>query len=565
MKPKAYSYIRFSSPEQARGDSYRRQREAAEKYCQENGLELATAKEYRFFDAGRSAYRGKHVEDKGELRRFLNFVEDGTIKPGSYLIVESLDRLGREEIRKALPRFLDILGNGINIYTSIDKHLYTQDYNLSDLVISIVAMSRAHEESSTKGSRLSSKWKNKRDSARTEKKPLGAACPYWLTLEAGEYQPIEDRVRVVERIFDMAINGYGQIAIAKSLNADGVPVFGSTIGKNGKMPRNKSGAWGVSSVSKILNNRAVLGEYQPMHFIDGVRQNDGDVVEGFYPPVITEEVFLRARAARTQRRINKTTNQTKTFNVWQGLAKCRLCGAAMHLINKGKPPRGQTYLHCYEAKKGVCSNGLVKIQHAEAVFKEVLAKVDSMSLVHGRSAEIRKSLEAAEGELAVVTDKLERAIEGQNDFPSKHGAQLIQRLEQEHEQYSAKRDELRQQLASSRVISKEDFFEKLDLVSYEGRAAANSLMKRLGIVVQFQRYRLDNFRCYVLDTSDETVTDDMERMLFGVHYAEGAITLQATDVDIWARQVEQGELDPDRAALEQGEGIGWQHFGGLKH
>lgn len=42
---KAYSYIRFSSPEQAKGDSYRRQREAAEAYCQANGLELVASKD----------------------------------------------------------------------------------------------------------------------------------------------------------------------------------------------------------------------------------------------------------------------------------------------------------------------------------------------------------------------------------------------------------------------------------------------------------------------------------------------------------------------------------------
>lgn len=51
-KPKAYSYIRFSSPEQAKGDSYRRQREAALAYCQEQGLELAATNEYTFFDRG---------------------------------------------------------------------------------------------------------------------------------------------------------------------------------------------------------------------------------------------------------------------------------------------------------------------------------------------------------------------------------------------------------------------------------------------------------------------------------------------------------------------------------
>ncbi|WP_350613570.1 hypothetical protein [Pseudomonas sp. HY7a-MNA-CIBAN-0227] len=82
---------------------------AAKKFCDENDLELADPREYLFFDAGRSACKGKHLDDTGELARFLSFVEDGTIPPGSYLVVESLDRLSREKVRDALPRFLDLL------------------------------------------------------------------------------------------------------------------------------------------------------------------------------------------------------------------------------------------------------------------------------------------------------------------------------------------------------------------------------------------------------------------------------------------------------------------------
>jgi hypothetical protein len=48
--PKAYSYVRFSTPEQAKGDSHRRQTEKAAKYAAENGLELDT--ELRLADLG---------------------------------------------------------------------------------------------------------------------------------------------------------------------------------------------------------------------------------------------------------------------------------------------------------------------------------------------------------------------------------------------------------------------------------------------------------------------------------------------------------------------------------
>lgn len=560
MKPKAYSYIRFSSPEQARGNSYKRQREAAERYCEENGLELASTNEYTFFDAGRSAFKGKHIDDSGELGRFLKYVEDGVIEPGSYLLVESLDRLSREKVRDALPRFLDLLARGIRVYTSADKRLYTKDFNEIDLILSIVSMSRAHEESSVKGMRVAKAWRNKQELARTAKKPLGAACPYWLQLVKDEYVPVKDRVDVIRRIFDMTIHGYGQAAISRRLNEDGVPVFGSTFETKPK-PRNKSGAWGTSSVQKILNNRAVLGEYQPTYLQDGVRTNEGDAVEGFFPEVITPDVFLRAQAARTQRKTTQATKQSKNFNIWQGLAKCRLCGDAMHLINKGRPPKGYTYLQCYSAKKGKCRSGSIRIEQTEAVFKEILTKVDSMSLVQGRAAGILKGLQIAEGQLAAITDKLNKADEAHREYPSKRSGRLVQELELELEQLEKDRNELRQQITSSRVISRVDFFQKLDLVTYEGRAAANSLLKRLGIEVQFKRQNPGTFRCWALDKSNEDAAQENDQILFGILYENGALTVQALDNDVFIRQIEQGEITAEDVNRDYEGGIDSQWFG----
>ena len=574
MKPKAYSYSRFSTPEQGKGDSYRRQRVAAEEYCAANGLELADTKEYRFFDNGRSAYKAKHLNDTGDFGRFLSYVDEGKILAGSYLIVESLDRLSREEVKDALPRFLDLLKKGIRIYTSIDNHLYTENYNLTDLIISVISMSRAHEESSTKGSRVAAAWREKRGLARSDKKvPLGAACPYWLKLIDGAYVEVKERVEVIRRIFDMTIQGYGQAVISRRLNEDGVPVFGSTRSTKEK-PRNKSGLWGTSSVQKILHNRALLGEYQPTHLVGRIRQNDGDPIQGYYPEIITPEVFLQAKAARTQRQTSGATKQSKNFNIWQGIAKCRLCGDAMHLINKGRPPKGYTYLQCYSAKKGKCRNGSVRIEQTEAVFKEILTNVDSMSLIHGKSAEIRKSLEIAEGHFRVVADKLKQATEVYTAVATLAGAKRIQELEREHAQCLATRDDLRGQLASHRVINKEDYLKQLDLVTYENRANANSLLKRLSIHVQFKRDNPSRFQCWVLDKSDESVTDEIQQLLFGVLYDDEKATTQPLDPDIYDRQVEQAVSLPvtcenplaiteEIAVREQGEdGIGWQWFGG---
>ena len=53
---KAYSYLRFSTPDQMRGDSFRRQAVLAREYAAKHGLQLD--ENLTFNDLGVSAFRG---------------------------------------------------------------------------------------------------------------------------------------------------------------------------------------------------------------------------------------------------------------------------------------------------------------------------------------------------------------------------------------------------------------------------------------------------------------------------------------------------------------------------
>jgi hypothetical protein len=93
--PKAYSYLRFSTPEQEEGDSIRRQLAVTKAYAKELKLELDES--LRFEDKGVSAFRGRNSAE-GELARFLECAQVGKVPAGSWLLVESLDRISRNEI-----------------------------------------------------------------------------------------------------------------------------------------------------------------------------------------------------------------------------------------------------------------------------------------------------------------------------------------------------------------------------------------------------------------------------------------------------------------------------------
>lgn len=90
MNKLAYSYLRFSTPEQAGGDSRLRHLNLARTYAARHGLVLDAGLSFR--DLSMSAFhRGNTCE--GGLRAFLDGVELGLLPWGSHLLVESLDRL----------------------------------------------------------------------------------------------------------------------------------------------------------------------------------------------------------------------------------------------------------------------------------------------------------------------------------------------------------------------------------------------------------------------------------------------------------------------------------------
>src|SRR5262245_28390478 len=110
---KAYSYLRFSTPEQAQGHSFERQYKAAKDYASKHGLDL---QDVSFQDLGVSAYRGSNVTE-GALGQFIAAVDDGSVARGSYLLVENLDRLSRDRIMPALNRFSALLEKGVTVVT----------------------------------------------------------------------------------------------------------------------------------------------------------------------------------------------------------------------------------------------------------------------------------------------------------------------------------------------------------------------------------------------------------------------------------------------------------------
>ncbi len=283
----AYSYVRFSSPDQAKGDSLRRQTEATEAWCQRNNVCLDRST--TLHDLGRSAFTGKHREnpDRNALAAFLKLVERGRVPRGSFLVLENLDRLSREHIQPALLLALNLLQAGIRIVQlNPSEMIFDDKSDTMPVMMMMLELSRGHSESKAKSFRSAENWRRMRREARENGGMLNRTLPDWIEVCGGKRCIKAGAKATILRIFELAASGYGEVRIKRLFRSEGVPCFA------------RSGKWTQSYIAKLLKDRRLLGEFQPR----SGKKPDGEPIEGYFPRVLTEAQFYAGFRAATSRK-----------------------------------------------------------------------------------------------------------------------------------------------------------------------------------------------------------------------------------------------------------------------
>jgi DNA invertase Pin-like site-specific DNA recombinase len=405
-RPKAYSYIRFSTPEQAKGDSLRRQTEDAQRYAEANELELDT--ELTFQDLGVSAHRGANVET-GRLGEFLAAVKDGPIAPGSFLLVESLDRISRNRPRAALRVLEDICDAGVTVVTTADGKRYdreTIDKDGMALMWALMVAIRANEESERKADRLGKKYAQKRRDAaegNNTDKPFTRMLPAWLRWNdtAKTHELIPERAAVVRSIFEKADADWGQHRIAQWLNEQRIPTWG------GHGNQRKAECWHRSYVKKLLTTSAVIGTFTPHQ-----KRSDGgkrvrkplDPIEGYFPAVVDRELFerissrVRAPAARGR------NASTEPASIFAGVSRCVHCGGFVTRVSKGE----NVYLVCSRANRRgtkACRYLAVRYEDVESALRQNAATILREAPRGKGTEEMEAEIARLDQEFSIVADQ----------------------------------------------------------------------------------------------------------------------------------------------------------------
>ncbi|MCU0703747.1 MAG: recombinase family protein [Fimbriiglobus sp.] len=329
LPPRAFSYQRFSKPEQARGDSLRRQAELAAAWSVRHGVPLDDT--LRMRDMGVSGYSGANRSDKAALGVFLELVRAGSIPVGSYLLVESLDRLSREEAVPALSLLLELLQAGVRVVQLLPAEVeYDAKANPMALMLAIAELSRGHSESAMKSERCGRAWRAKKAQVAIDRIPPSKMCPAWIeVIGDGPNRRAVLRPREAEAVrllFRLSRDGFGIDQILRIFRERGV----APIGRRARH-------WSPSYANQILKSRAALGEYVPMRGkARRDRVPDGDPVPGVFPAVVCEEEWLAVQAGLAQRRHFPGRDASSSTNIWKGLVRDALTGTPM-LARAGGP------------------------------------------------------------------------------------------------------------------------------------------------------------------------------------------------------------------------------------
>ncbi|MGY5808454.1 recombinase family protein [Rhizobium sp. LEGMi198b] len=394
---RAYSYVRMSSQRQLRGDSLRRQLERSRAYADEHSLLLDDS----LRDLGVSAWKGKNFKH-GALGRFLAMIESGEIPTGSYLLIESLDRLSREAVPDALTLFMAIINAGITIVTlgRDGQQVYSREILNGDwtkLIIGLAVMSRGHEESQTKSERIGAANKRKRDRARAGEGHITGLTPSWIDarrIDGNRYEfTLNHHAQTVRTIYEMAARGLGSTAIARHLNATGVPTFGTDNG------------WYQSIIKLLLKRVDVLGTFQPHRIVDGKRVPDGDPIEGYFPTVIDKDMFLRVQAMRDP--VGKPGRKGKTIaNLFTGLCHCAHCGGPMTMKVSQVKQGMARYLVCANHVRGHrCDEGRKNFRY-EPIEAAILDHVRELDLADALQS-VRFDAEISDMDKAIAAATLQ--------------------------------------------------------------------------------------------------------------------------------------------------------------
>ncbi len=366
-------YARLSKDDEREGtsESIENQKIILERYAKENHLPNP-----RFFaDDG---YSGVSFT-RPAFMEIMDLAEQGKI---GTIVTKDYSRLGRNRLIVGQLLEEDFVRLGVR-YIAIMENIDTAK-GVSDIVPIQDLFNEWHAKNT------SDKVKRVMQSKGDSGIPLTTNLPYGYkkSLEDKRHWEIDEpAAEIVQKTFQMCVNGLGPTQIARQLKAEGIPTPSEYLHSRGLNPPTKPPVvphnWTTSTVVHILERQEYVGDtvnfrscrrsFKLKQRIDRP-QEAWKIFSNTHPPIIGRETFALVQQLRQHRR---RPTKSGIVSVFSGLLYCADCGEKLYYSCTNNYKREQAYFFCSSYRRNTqdCTIHYIREKVIEKLVLEGLQRL----------------------------------------------------------------------------------------------------------------------------------------------------------------------------------------------
>ena len=303
---------------------------------------------------------------------FKNMIDDLNKGKFNIIIVKDLSRFGRDYIESG--KYLQKIfpEKGVR-FISVNDNYDSENADMSDTHL-ILPIRNFINDSYCRD--ISMKVKSSKEVKRKNGEFIGAFAPFgYKKDDKDKHKLVIDKEvsHIIERIFNMKIEGYSSKAIADFLNSIGTITPSKHKENNGDNFNTgfvvKNAKWDAKMINRIISNKVYIGvleqgkttklNYKSKKEID-VSKEDWIVIQNAHEPIISKSIYLLAN-----KMLLRDVKQSKDKPcILSGMLYCKDCGSPM-VRRKVKAKDGYNIFYiCSEYNNtGDCSRHSIKEEY----------------------------------------------------------------------------------------------------------------------------------------------------------------------------------------------------------
>lgn len=360
MEKFACMYLRLSREDgdSTESNSISNQRQIIKSYARDNDIKVVA----EYVDDG---FSGSNF-DRPKFKKMIQDLEEKKFKT---IIVKDLSRFGRDYIESG--KYLQKIfpEKGIR-FISVNDNYDSENADVSDTHL-ILPIRNFINDSYCRD--ISMKVKSSKEIKRKNGEFIGAFAPFGYKKDSkNKHKLVVDTEvsHIIERIFNMKIDGYSSKAIADFLNSIGCVTPSKHKENSGDNHTTgfivKDSKWDAKMVNRIITNKVYIGvleqgktrklNYKSKREVE-VNEEDWIVINDSHKPIISKSIYALANKMM----LRDVKQSADIPHILSGMLYCKDCGSSM-VRRKVKSKNGYNifYICSQYNNKGDCTRHSIK-------------------------------------------------------------------------------------------------------------------------------------------------------------------------------------------------------------